>query len=71
MSWSTYLQRLLAANPLLETPEARVTITSESLLRQLEKSYRQGVTDVLHDGQECGGSSATPDFLRDLFGKFQ
>lgn len=70
MSWESYRRRLLAATPALGEPERRMTITSASLLRQLEKAYRQAVTDFLDDGKECNGNSSMPDFMRDFFGDF-
>lgn len=70
MSWETYRRRLLAANPALGEPERRMTITSASLLSQLEKAYRQAVADFLDDGKECNGKANMPDFMRDFFGDF-
>ena len=67
MSWHTYRRRLLAANPLLGTPDARVTLSAESLLRQLEKAYQQAVDDLQPDERKSGGSSAGPDFFGDFF----
>ena len=71
MSWETYRRRLLAATPALGEPERRMTITSASLLRQLEKAYRQAVADFVDDGKACGGPVDAPDFLKDLFGGFR
>jgi hypothetical protein len=69
MTWDTYRRRLLAANPALIDRDAKLTLTSASLLRQLEKSYRQAVADFVEDGQAC--QSDVPDFMKHLFGGFR
>lgn len=71
MSWVIYRQRLLAANPHLGTPEARVSLTAASLLRQLEKAYRQGVKDLEHDEKTRNRGIDVPDFMKELFGSFR
>ena len=58
MSFSMYWKRKCDATPQLQDEDAKLTITTGSLRKEIEKAYRQGRADerALHSPGKSGAS---------------
>jgi flagellar biosynthesis/type III secretory pathway protein FliH len=67
-----YWSRKVAANPALAEPDARVTIKSAALEKEIRKAFEEGKRIGTRQGYRLGQNSkaSDADILNDLFNQF-